>query len=152
MVLPNDDATAEWASASSPLLRLLDDDGAAFTGLQREWWYRGRVDDQHLWEGVCGRCRQPVSVRADDRGAAAVRRDLDTFGDLECGPCATDRVHEFDHIARAASELDRYRFRADAPLAGTFRGPEHESSYREWCARRGLRPLPSWPETGPGGV
>lgn len=113
--------------------------------LRTMWRHVWRRDGQHVWEGLCGVCGRPATVQADDREAAAIRRELDTFGDLECPACASDRLHEFDHIARAASELDHARILREAPLAGSFRGEEHERTYRAWCAGRGLAPLPARP-------
>ena len=71
-----------------------------------------------------------------------MRHELELFGELECRECADDRRHEFDHIARSASDAGHARIVADVPLAGIFRGTEHERAYLAWCDRRGLPPIP----------
>jgi predicted metal-binding protein len=115
----------------------------------RRWRYAGRCDGCHVWEGACGCCGRWTTVRAGDDQAAGVERDLDVFGDLECGECEQDRMHELDHIARAASDADHARIVGEVPLAGAFRSTEDECAYRAWCARRLLAPLPPRPRRGP---
>ena len=79
---------------------------------------------------------------AGDEEEPRLRHELELFGELECRECADDRRHEFDHIARSAPDAGHARIVADVPLAGIFRGPEHERAYLAWCARRGLAPIP----------
>jgi hypothetical protein len=91
-------------------------------------------------------------VEADDAHLLTVRSELDAFGDLECRACGNDRLHELDHIARAASEQGHALITEDLPLAGTFQGERHERAYRAWCADRGLDPLPPRPPGGRSGA
>lgn len=109
----------------------------------RKWRYAGRSDGSHVWEGVCGCCGRWTTVRASDAEAPGVEDDLEVFGDLECSECADDRMHELDHIARAASDADHARILQEVPHAGVFRGTERECAYRAWCSRRMLAPLPA---------
>jgi hypothetical protein len=101
----------------------------------------GGSNNRHVWEGACGWCGRWVTVSAGDEEAPSVQRDLEMFGRLECRECADDRRQEFDHIARSASDAEHARIVVDVPLAGIFRGAEHERAYLAWCERRGLAPI-----------
>jgi hypothetical protein len=119
-----------------------------------KWRYAGRSDGCHVWEGTCGCCGRWTTVRVGDEEARGVEEDLEAFGDLECSDCADDRMHELDHIARAASDAEHARIVREVPLAGAFLGTEQECAYRAWCSRRMLAPLPPRPRSlapAPGG-
>jgi hypothetical protein len=108
-----------------------------------------RSNDRRVREGACGCCGRWTTVRADDDEAPDVQNEFETFGELECPECADDRMHELDHIARAASEAEHARIVRDVPLAGTYRGIAHERAYRAWCDRRSLAPLEPQPCSAP---
>jgi hypothetical protein len=102
----------------------------------------GGPNDRYVREGACGCCGRWTTVGAGVDEVAVVHGEVEAFGELECRACADDRMHELEHITRGASEAEHARIVRDVPLAGVFRGTEHERAYRSWCERRGLAPLP----------
>jgi hypothetical protein len=107
--------------------------------------FAGRSNDARVREGACGCCGRWTTVRAEGDEAPGLQDELETFDELECPECADDRMHELDHIARAASEAEHARIVQHVPLAGTYRGIVHERAYWEWCDRRSLAPLEPQP-------
>ncbi|MGH2688825.1 MAG: hypothetical protein ACRDKW_08470, partial [Actinomycetota bacterium] len=141
VVMCNEDRTVERMQGPGGDLHLVE--ASAGPDLpRREWGYVGRAGDRHAWAGPCGCCGRPATVRVDEAAVLQVWRELETFGALECAACSADRMHEFDHIVRSAPPSARGPFLDDAPLAGSLRSLDQERGYREWCARRGLEPLP----------
>jgi hypothetical protein len=99
-----------------------------------------RSHGRPLWDGPCAVCGRR-GVYPDDVGRGGERAPAADW-QIECPDCAYERMHELDHIARAAPPAELVRIVSHVPLAGAFGGQERERAYRDWCARRGLAPLP----------